>query len=427
MAATNLNGPQFIYGSLSYMTEAFVPSQPVPDPDQDAGPSGVYQGVMVPDERFWFAKDSVQGNAGRVPGALDLAYLQSVDQIPAAYGTAKIAALQNVTSGTAMTLAAASVGVAAGIPIMPITTSQGYLGGGTVTTAALVLDFGFAFMTNTSVGTNAWTVADSTQFAVGMPLVIAGAGASSAALLTYVSGITDATHITTYDNSGTSVTATPVGTGFPWFPSGDIASGEPIFHLPFQAQGPAIMLDPSQAIARGVSVTGSTSATGGAFTVRGWDAFWQPLTETITAGAGATTAYGKKAFKAIASVTPGFTDAHNYSIGTSDVFGMHFRSDRWEYSNVLWAAASMTSSTGWTAADTTSPATATTGDVRGTIQTSAIGGGSGIGSNASNGTISSLAMSGRRLAIFQSLPLLNVIRTSPFNTVPKFGVAQYGG
>lgn len=129
--------------------------------------------------------------------------------------------------------------------------------------------------------------------------------------------------------------------------------------------------DPTHAIARAVSITGSTSATGGAFAVVGFDLYGVLMHETITATAGATTTNGKKAWKFITSVTPQFTDAHNYSVGTTDIYGFGMRCDQWNYADIYFGtppAVLITSATGFTAA-VSSTATATTGDVRGTYAT----------------------------------------------------------
>jgi hypothetical protein len=91
-----------------------------------------------------------------------------------------------------------------------------------------------------------------------------------------------------------------------------------------------------------------------------------PMSEVIAAPASATTVNGKKAFKYIASVTPAFTDAHNYSIDTTDIIGLPLRSDFFGDTAINYNATGITASTGYVAAVTTSPATTTTGDVRGT-------------------------------------------------------------
>jgi hypothetical protein len=90
------------------------------------------------------------------------------------------------------------------------------------------------------------------------------------------------------------------------------------------------------------------------------------MSEVIAAPASATTVNGKKAFKYIASVVPQFTDAHNYSVGTTDIYGFPIRSDFFGDVAINYNATGITASTGYTAAVTTSPATTTTGDVRGT-------------------------------------------------------------
>jgi hypothetical protein len=125
--------------------------------------------------------------------------------------------------------------------------------------------------------------------------------------------------------------------------------------------------DPTNMCTRVIAVTGVASGTGGAFIVRGWDVYGQPMSETITAGAGVNTVNGKKAWKWISSITPQFTDAHNYSFDVLNVFGLSIAVDTAAYVDAWIAGTGYTTNPSITAADTTSPATATTGDVRGTI------------------------------------------------------------
>lgn len=129
-----------------------------------------------------------------------------------------------------------------------------------------------------------------------------------------------------------------------------------------------VFYDPAGMIARAVSVTAAASAAGGAVTIAGFDVYGFPLTQTVTAVA-ATTVTTLKAFKFVTSVTPAFTDAsHNYSVGTSDVYGLplvakQIADVQATFNSILLGSTTMT----FAAAVTTSPATAATGDVRGTI------------------------------------------------------------
>jgi hypothetical protein len=125
--------------------------------------------------------------------------------------------------------------------------------------------------------------------------------------------------------------------------------------------------DPTNACSRAIAVTGVAGGAGGAFIVRGFDYYGQAMSETITATAGATTVNGKKAWKWITSITPQFTDAHNYSFDVLNIFGLHLAVDTAAYVDAWIAGSGFQTNPTVTAADTTSPATATTGDVRGTI------------------------------------------------------------
>ena len=125
--------------------------------------------------------------------------------------------------------------------------------------------------------------------------------------------------------------------------------------------------DPTKALARAVSITAAAAASGTVvFTIAGYDIYGFPMTEQITAAANTTT-NGKKAWKYIASVTPATTDAHNYSVDTTDIIGFPMFVGIQAYASIWWPEpALITSSTGFTAGLTGSASTATSADVRGT-------------------------------------------------------------
>ena len=95
----------------------------------------------------------------------------------------------------------------------------------------------------------------------------------------------------------------------------------------------------------------------------------QPMSESITSPAGVGVTNGRKAFRYISSPngirTSGNT-VSGVSIGTRDVFGMPLAVLDGGEVFLAWNGVPITVSTGLTLADTTSPATTTTGDVRGT-------------------------------------------------------------
>lgn len=427
MAASIWDGPLHSYGDMGTITAAVGGTGgAVPDPNLDAGPCMLYQGDALPDVRFLYLKDKVQGYTGVVPAMLHSGFYILTSQIPAAHLTTGIAAAQNTVAGAAMTLATAQgVGFAPGVPLIPLSAA---LNTGAAVTV-LALDFGFAFG-NCTAGSATIPVADSTMFEVGMPLVIAGVGnsAGTTALLTQVASIPSATSITVPTTAvplASNATA-PIGTGNLWGPS-EVGFPLPTAALPYVAQGPGLFLDQQQTISRNLVVTcNSVSGTGGNITVVGYDVYGARLTEKIAIVPGTSVSgFGKKAFKYIVSATPDFTDAgFTYALGTADSFGFAFRSDNVELTSIWWNGALNVAATGYTAAVATSPATNLTGDVRGTIQTSSVGSGSGIGGTASNGSIVGLAMSGVRLMIGVNLSDAQQTYATPANPVSLYGVTQ---
>lgn len=195
------------------------------------------------------------------------------------------------------------------------------------------------------------------------------AAAAIAALATVASGVA----MTLVSSSGSGVTVgvstTNAATGLTVTGLRALGGGAAQL-VSFGSSGTVQLWNPATLLSRAVSVTGSTSGTGGDFLVSGYDVYGYPMTETITCGAGANTVNGKKAFKYIASVVPQFTDAHNYSVGTTDIFGLPIYSATWTKGatidvSIAWDGTVITASTGYTAGVTTT-ATSTTGDVRGT-------------------------------------------------------------
>jgi hypothetical protein len=123
--------------------------------------------------------------------------------------------------------------------------------------------------------------------------------------------------------------------------------------------------DPSTLVSRAIRFVSGGNDSGITFTVTGWDIYGFPMTETIT-GANAGTANGAKAWKYISTITHTGTVAGTLTIGTQDVIGFPFQVLRFGRVAINYNNAGITANTGFTAAVTTSPATSTTGDVRGT-------------------------------------------------------------
>ena len=125
------------------------------------------------------------------------------------------------------------------------------------------------------------------------------------------------------------------------------------------ASGGTVTLD----VPRNVVVDAAGDATA-VLTIYGTDAYGISMSEAITLN-GTTAVAGKKAFKTITRVAASAA-ATDFFVGTGDVFGLPFRADSRNYCLTAWNGAFVTTGT-FVAAVTTSPATTTTGDVRGTF------------------------------------------------------------
>lgn len=311
MSLSAIAGPNIVYGQDPPVASGAPPA----DYNPDSGPNLAYCGDGLIDPRFGYTIGGTGNGSAQAFGYGPGINYQVIDQVPSTAATANIAALANVTSGTAMTLVSSS-------------------GSGIVVTT-------------------------SAQF---------------------------------IKPTGKTV------------PSGVLAIENAVGVVSFGQSGAIQLWDPTTMIARAVSITGVLSGSGGVFTVRGYDVYGNIMAEEITAGAGAGTTNGKKAFKYIASVTPGFTDAHNYSVGVADVYGLPLRADTYGLVQATFNNAPVTSPT-FVKADTTSPATATTGDVRGTIVQTA------------DGT--------KRLQVNQGVSVANLATLAPGVFTGLYGVTQF--
>lgn len=221
-----------------------------------------------------------------------------------------------------------------------------------------------------------------------------------------LANVVNNTPMTLVSSSGAGITVTTSATLIPQngnsVPSGSLAIDLVPAIIQYGQTLAYAVADPRTLLARAVSITGVSGGAGGAFLVSGYDLWGNAQTETITAGAGAGTTNGKKAFKFIASVTPKFTDAHNYSVGTADVFGLPLFANAYGYVHATWNNVMLSSPT-FVAGDTTSPATASTGDVRGTI----------VPASSSDGT--------KKLQVMMGLAAQNVVtsgNTGMFGVTP---------
>ena len=377
MSITAHAGPLVVFGQ-----ETQAPGQ---DYNPELGPSLAYGGVGLLDPRSNFNYSPGQNFGSATMGFLDAFSSLSVNVIPATLGTATIAALQNVVSGTALTLASTSVfGIVVNCSATNTATNQivsGLVGiDMPITTAGQVTgSIAGNILTVTSVGSNIVPLCYGmvlTGTGVSAGTTITGFGTGSGGVGTYTVSISQTV-------ASTSTLQGIVNSGYNTLPFGS--------SLTIQVWNPYLLLS------RCVSISGVVSGTGGNFLVSGYDVYGTPMSQLVTVGAGANTVATTKAFKYIASVVPQFTDAHNYSVGTTDVYGFPVRSDYFYAGGtgdvqIYWAGALITSVTGYTAAAATplvSGSTTTTGDVRGTYATQ----------SASNGS--------NRLVIVQSPALAN--------------------
>jgi hypothetical protein len=151
----------------------------------------------------------------------------------------------------------------------------------------------------------------------------------------------------------------------------------PMTGLAFGVSGGPNLWNPTTAVARTLQITGSSNGSSAeAWSVAGRDLYGQKMTELIIGAS--ITAKGQKAWKYISSIVPstinGAIGSTLVIVGTNDVYGFPLRIDHPAYCTVWQGPSSqatlVTGSSGFHTFATTSAASATTGDVRGSVATS---------------------------------------------------------
>jgi hypothetical protein len=121
-----------------------------------------------------------------------------------------------------------------------------------------------------------------------------------------------------------------------------------------------------------VVTTGTGTTTSSNITITGWDQYGQSMSEVIVSGTVASTATeGKKAFYQILSVVGTAATTSTITVGTTYTLGVPIRVTNGTYlCHVGWDSGFAIDTGTLNVADTTNPATTTTGDVRGTFKPS---------------------------------------------------------
>jgi hypothetical protein len=371
---TSLSGPVILTGN----------DNPQQISDTDSGPNIDYQSSAVLDSRY--VSQATAAGEGANGGVLcwnNPGQAEVLSAIPQANSAAVIAAAQAPTVGGFFTLASApATGIAINIPLVPQGTA---IQPGAVTVPVIALDFGFAIVTTTTAAAtaNILTITGPTPtpagsgtavyasrfFYPGQRILVASAGnAAGTVPLSTIVLATDRYAAPGYSvqASGTVLIANNALYAATGLPVGTSDQEYGVAVKPVIKAGAARIYDPAQMTARTVTVTASGASTG-TVTVRGYDIYEQPMTETQTIVGTGTTA-GKKAFAYISSVqlNVGSSLTGTLSVGTGGLFGLPLRADAFEYQYAFQAGVAIPS-TSFTYGDQTNPATTTTGDVRGTV------------------------------------------------------------
>ena len=373
MSISALSGPLVVFGQSPFPSLEYNP---------DLGSSLFWGGVAVLDPRQPFTY--LPGEAESQPdcGWLGVDNITTLSIAPYTKAVGAISSAGSTTGSATYTLPLVSANSATtGVYITTNFTRSdtGVLDTGVAGAGLVALD---AYVSCTASFSNGvMTVAANSGMPITPGMVILSTAGSITAGALGVTGTSFIINQLTGGTGGTGVAGT-YQTNNSSFSAG---SGTVLLALPnvlsclvpygYASGSPSVLLwNPQALIGRAVQITVPASGTYALATVSGYDIYGYPMVEAITLS-GAGSYQGKKAFRYIRSIvlSGGTPDsAKAYTADTTDVFGLPLRSDNFGDIAVNSAAGSMTLITGITAAtsylpsDRTSPATTTTGDVRGT-------------------------------------------------------------
>lgn len=365
MSISAFSGPLVVFG------QSPIPGQ---DYNPDLSPSMFYGGVAMLDPRLPFTY-----LAGEAQSAMDYAWLgtddiTTVNIVPYTKATGAIVAPANPTGPTLSLALTNSTTTGAFVTTSFVRSDTGAVDAGVGGLGLIALD-AYTSVTG-SIADGVLTVTTNNAMPITTGMVIQTAANVTAGA---VAGVSIASQLTGgTGGQGVAGTYQLSGAGTLTSTSGTITLAVPnvaACTVPMGAAGASgiALWNPQSLIGRAVAVTAAVGATSTTATVSGYDIYGYPMVEAIPIVAAAQIS-GKKAFKYIRSVvlSGGIADTtHTYTVDTTDVFGFPMRSDTFGDLSVNFAA-SLTALTGITAAtsylpsDRTSPATATTGDPRGT-------------------------------------------------------------
>jgi len=408
MSVTAFSGPVIVFGQSPLVPNEYNP---------DLGSSLFYAGGGILDPRIPFTYLPGESQSAQDFGWYGFSDIVSYLNVPYTNAAAAIVASANPTSATLalVTANSATTGV-----YYSSTFTRSDTG---ATDTVLALD---AYASITASASNGiLTVTANGNLPIGPGMVLLSSS-------TTVTGGTLGASSNVYIGSQltTTGTASTVGNGQTGtyqlsqnvtFASGTVTLAYPNVQscaIPTNIQTPSVWLWSPMALAgRAVSVTAASGATYATATVNGYDIYGYPMSEAITISAGAAVA-GKKAFKYIKSVvlSGGTADTtHAYSVGTTAVIGLPIRADSAaevvvNAGNTQTAPAVNTAfaANGFLPADRTTPS-ATTGDVRGTIDVSNA---SGVNLTPSTGT---------NKYVFRQIPAAYNVQSQ----AGLFGLTQY--
>jgi hypothetical protein len=365
MAITAFSGPLMVWGQVPQSGLEYNP---------DFGASLFNGGAGIMDPRLLYTYQPGEAQYEPDFGWLGFDNVTTLSAVPYTAATSAVVASANPTSA-ALALVSANSSTT-GVYITPNITraDTGALDTGVAGAGLVALDaycsMGTCTMTNgvLTVGTNTTLPLSPGMVLLTASGTVTGGTVAGTVILQQLTAGTGGQGV-----AGTYLTSNSLLN----FTSSTVTAAAP---TPFQCAVPSangtpsvFLWNPNSMIGRTLQVTAASGASYATATIAGYDVYGFPMTEALTISAGSTVA-GKKAWKYIRSVTlsGGTADTtHAYSVDTLSVFGLPLRSDNYADITVNYAS-SVTAITGITAATSYLPsdrttATATTGDVRGTI------------------------------------------------------------